>query len=289
MPFRLNAKGLFLTYSQCATSREDALANAQRLLNTDDNEIVTYIVAQEKHKDGNFHLHCWFGMRTSVNFKDVNKLDVIGGQHGNYQGARSPKNVMAYCIKEDQNWLANFDVVRKLAAMTSKKKYVGTELITNKRKLCDLVQEDPALIYDYSKLKRAMIEYNNDVNAPVAGEFRKVEVIVLWGPPGTGKSRRANDDGAYAVSSLKPEWWNGYNEHEVIHLEDFVGEIPYNRLLRILDGYRIMLPYKGGFMWSRYKKVYITSNTNPELWYPDENFLALGRRIDTIEYMPPAA
>lgn len=289
MPFRLNAKGLFLTYAQCDTSREDALANAQRLLNTDDNKIVTYIVAQERHQDGEFHLHCWFGMQSKVNFKDVNKLDVIGGKHGNYQAARSPKNVMQYCIKEDQNWLANFDVVRKIAAMTSKKKYVGTELITNKRKLHDLVQEDPSLIYDYSKLKRAMSEYHNDLNAPTSGEFRNVEVIVLWGAPGTGKSRTANSEGAYSMASTSPEWWNGYNNHDVIHIEDFNGEIPYTRLLRILDGYKIMLPIKGGFVWSLYTKVYITSNTSPYLWYPNNDFAALGRRINEIRELKAGA
>lgn len=282
MPFKLAGKGLFLTWPQCATSREEILSRAQNLFG---DNIKTYIIAQEKHQDGNLHIHAWFGLKSKVNYRKSDRIDLIGGKHGNYQVARSPKKVMEYCIKEDKNWLANFDVAAKIAAMTSKRKYIGTELIKNKRKLHEVVDDDPSVLYDLPQLKKAMAIYNNSKYAPVKGEFREVEVIVLWGEAGTGKSKQANEEGAYALASFKPEWWDGYDGHEVIHIEDYYGGLPYTRFLRILDGYKIALPIKGGFMWSQYTKVYITSNKPPSEWYSFGMTDALKRRINRVEHL----
>ena len=116
----------------------------------------------------------------------------------------------------------------------------------------ELVEDDPSMLKDIRKWDDALRVYRQLKSAPKAGEFREVKVIVLWGDTGTGKSRMANDAGAYSLASYKPEWWDGYRGHKAIHLEDFKGGLPYVRFLRILDGYKIQLPVKGGFEWAEY-------------------------------------
>ena len=82
---------------------------------------------------------------------------------------------------------------------------------------------------------------------------------------------------------------------QVILLDDFYGQIPLNRLLRILDRYKILLPVKGSYGFSLWSEVHITTNQPWEDWYQiirersqsQENtgyvlFNALKRRINKV-------
>lgn len=118
-----------------------------------------------------------------------------------------------------------------------------------------------------------------------ARKWRDVKVIVLSGKTGHGKTKRAMDDGAYLWSPCKPEWWDGYDRDDVICIDEFYGQIPISRLLRLLDGHPVRLPVKGGFTWAMWTKVYITSNVKVEDWYlgvPEGVRAALKRRISEI-------
>lgn len=116
--------------------------------------------------------------------------------------------------------------------------------------------------------------------------FRRVEVHVFCGDPGTGKTRRVYsecggepgpDSGPvepgsdprriYPLFSCSPEWWDGYTGQPVVLIDDFGGDIQFRRLLRILDGHPLILPIKAGCCWAAYDTVYITTNLLPLDWY----------------------
>jgi len=118
----------------------------------------------------------------------------------------------------------------------------------------------------------------------------KKEVVVLWGPPGTGD--KPNKSGwayvNYPDLYSKPEgqWWNGYDYQETVLLDDFnPHDIPYTQLLKITDRYPVQVPYKGGFKWLKAKRIIITSNQDPKYWY--YNMEALNRRITSCRYIEP--
>jgi len=118
-----------------------------------------------------------------------------------------------------------------------------------------------------------------------AKEFRKISVIVRFGDPGMGKSRVAFEEGAYAVASYEPEWWDGYDGEKVVLFDDFYGQIKLSRMLRLLDGYSVQVPVKGGFRYLLATKIYITSNCHPDDWYPNVNpkfKVGLPRRITEV-------
>ncbi len=118
-----------------------------------------------------------------------------------------------------------------------------------------------------------------------ARDFRHVKVIVHWGDAGQGKSRPAFEAGAYAVANYRPEWWDGYDGEKIVLFDDFYGQFPWERLLRLLDGYPIQVPIKGAFRYLLAETIYITSNTHPDDWYPEMAGKAregLNRRITEI-------
>lgn len=103
--FRLQSQTLFLTYSQCPLPKEHVLETLQSLL-----RIRDYIVAEERHADGNSHIHCYLKLLEKSNTRDPTFLDLEGLEgeifHPNIQSVRSPTQVQKYCTKEG-NYLTN--------------------------------------------------------------------------------------------------------------------------------------------------------------------------------------
>lgn len=127
--------------------------------------------------------------------------------------------------------------------------------------------------------------------------FEKVEVIVFFGAPGTGKSRKVREivkpqelyivPAANSSSKDAPIWFDNYFGQPTILLEDFNGNFEFRLLLRLLDGYTgEFVGCKGSFVLKRWRRVYITSNLKWECWYPtlgDTDLNALKRRITQVE------
>lgn len=119
----------------------------------------------------------------------------------------------------------------------------------------------------------------------VANRDWHTEVVVLWGPTGTGKSRRASyEAGPNAYWCLQPGqgqafFLDGYEGQENVVIDEFYGWIPYSVLLKMLDRYPLMLHTKGGATNFYPKKVWITSNKPPSEWYRSGAFAPLLRRL----------
>jgi len=130
------------------------------------------------------------------------------------------------------------------------------------------------------------------------------EVVVYWGPTGTGKSRRAmHEAGPNAYWMLQPGdgqacFFDGYEGQEHVVIDEFYGWIPYAVLLKMLDRYPLMVHTKGGATNFFPKKVWITSNKAPTEWYPKCAFPPLNRRLSppngqvvemNVGWAPPGA
>jgi len=135
---------------------------------------------------------------------------------------------------------------------------------------------------EFAKYPRMIGMARCAVAKKMSREFRKLEVIAMWGPPGTNKTRRGYDEGAYVFDDYEDGWWDGYMGEETIVLDEFYGGIKYSKLLKLLDGYQHRLKVKGGFTYARWTKVYITSNKEPTEWYSHGLTAALKRRITQV-------
>lgn len=142
----------------------------------------------------------------------------------------------------------------------------------------------------YMKYEKGMKALDSLLRSQKISNWTDVEVIVLWGPPGSGKTRKAveYDDNYYEVCSPNNGtlWFDGYTGQKTVIFDDFYGWIKWHELLRLLDGYRRMIPTKGGFTHKEWNRVYLTSNKHPNEWYQNiEDRTALMRRINTIEFV----
>lgn len=147
------------------------------------------------------------------------------------------------------------------------------------------VREEHATVYvkHHKGLKALLYDFEED-SIP---KWCPPEVIVLWGKPGCGKTRRCMeiDENLYTVSNPSTNgalWFDGYTGQETILLDDFYGWVKYHELLRLLDGYRMRLQTKGGFTHKAWKRVLITSNEHPSQWYHRGEWEALERRLSQI-------
>jgi len=115
-----------------------------------------------------------------------------------------------------------------------------------------------------------------------------VEVHVIVGPTGTGKSRWAMENYPEAYWKQRSKWWDGYFKHESVVIDEFYGWIPFDLLLRLLDRYPLLVESKGGQIQFVAKTIVITSNSFPDKWYKscDIYLESLLRRISKYHYMP---
>jgi len=80
-------------------------------------------------------------------------------------------------------------------------------------------------------------------------------------------------------------WFDGYDGQDVVIFDDFYGGLPLPYMLRLLDGYPMRLPIKGGHTYAKWTKVYLTSNVPPTEWYQDPDG-AFARRIhEVVEFL----
>ena len=111
---------------------------------------------------------------------------------------------------------------------------------------------------------------------------------VYWGKTGTGKTRfvwdQVMDSSVWTPGDYK--WFDGYSGQDIVIIDDFRGEYQLQMLLKLLDRYPMQVPVKGGFTEWAPKKVYITSNINPNEWYPladRYSLAAMFRRFDLVQ------
>lgn len=131
-----------------------------------------------------------------------------------------------------------------------------------------------------------------------AFKWRNVEIHVLWGAAGVGKSRSVFDysgDRNCCVATPQSEQFplGTYDGEEVLIINDFYGQIKLSEFLNITDGHFYPINTKGGFRYALYTKIYITSNISPDEWYPElinkhpDIRAALMRRLTHVTHLTP--
>lgn len=118
--------------------------------------------------------------------------------------------------------------------------------------------------------------------------FRNVDVQVIWGDAGTGKTKAAHDfdKDIFTVNPSDSFPFDGYDGETSILIDDFYGDgFKYSYFLRVLDGHQLRIPVKGGHRYANWNKIFITSNAPPSEWYTRGLTPALARRINGVRHM----
>lgn len=139
---------------------------------------------------------------------------------------------------------------------------------------------------DYVRYHRgieAYITLAKTLNTPERDGIQDIEVIVIYGPPGCGKSHLANEKwpDAYAKPP-QSKWWCHYRGELVTLFQDFnKGWIQWDTFMNILDKYKCLIEPKNGHRQLHSTTFVFTTNTHPCEWYPKmiDKYDALERRI----------
>lgn len=129
-----------------------------------------------------------------------------------------------------------------------------------------------------------------------------MEIIIIWGEPGTGKSRLAREiarcgapDAELPYSraiftSSRDCWFEDYQYQHTVVFDDYYGQLRFSQFLQLTDRYDYAVSIKGGSAPFLSKRIIFTSNQDPYEWYSAEYLnndheLAFRRRITKVIHL----
>jgi hypothetical protein len=224
---------------------------------------------------GSQHLQGYVQFRNAVRHATLRKL-FTGANIRKAKG--SPASNYTYCTKEEtrQDAAASPFVFGSFPKRTQGRRTDIHEFVQELESdgINAAIESNPSILVRYPRGVQAYSQHVLRQRFSNLPTYRHVSVRVHQGDAGQGKTRAVYErahvhygEMPYALFSMSPEWWDGYQGENVILLDDFYGQLPLNRLLRILDGYPILLPVKGSYTFSLYTEVHITTNQDWDQWY----------------------
>lgn len=268
------AMGWFLTYPQCPMKKEAMLEALKVTLMNFKLEIKEYVICEEKHENGDPHLHAFIKLDRRREFRadlfDVMDLDTGKNYHGHYETAKSFRAVIKY-VTEDGNYISNIDVK---AALRKKSKLLPEDLM---KKPLDALEEGiitPMQLSSFYKnhllymnLKMMQVKLSKEII-----EMPKLRHYWVCGDTNAGKTtwlRKKmidNEDKFFKIP--KNNDWVGYAQEDNLYIDEFKGQIKIQELNELCDG-GAKVNVKGGSITVGYgKTLYVLSNFDPIECYP---------------------
>lgn len=226
---------------------------------------------------GTLHYQAYVEFHQPVRFNALKRLIPranIRARRGTRDEARN------YCMKDDTRVEPPVEYgewIKGRGHRTDLQKVA--ELVQSKVPLREIVDEHPLEYIKFHKgIEKLMSFYKPEKLIPY--------VVVLYGKPGSGKTRLVFDnfDDVYTVPDTASfVHFTGYTDQYVALFDDYYGQIKCDQLLRLLDRYPYDVNTKGGTTYWNPGLIVLTSNTHPSTWYRSETETeALIRRIDKI-------
>jgi len=246
-------------------------------------EKMRYLIyGKEVGERGTKHLQGYMELKSPCKITTIKKLGLCFGQMHLETRRGSRNQARDYCKKSDQNPFEFGDWDSG-----------GQGSRTDLKKLKTFIDNNPSVeaVYD-AGYTRELLYYPRGIQTLIeisekkkTREFRKLDVEVIYGAAGAGKTRSVTEkekDLFIAQVDKGGFHFNGYDGERAILIDDFEGWIQYTDLLRILDGHQYRVNIKGAHRYAQWTKVYITSNHSPEKWYKTGLTPALKRRINRV-------
>lgn len=236
-----------------------------------------YIKGQLELGEQGSYLHWQILVHFSKKLRLRGIRDIFGAWHAEPTRSEAASD---YVWKEDTRIAGTqFEIGRLPTKRGDKKDWDAIKSSAQHGMLDDI----PADIYvrNYNSLKR--IATDHLAPTPMVREIR-----CYWGTTGSGKSRRAWNEAGFSAYPKDPrtKFWDGYQGHNNVVMDEFRGDIDIAHVLRWFDRYPVIIEVKGSSTVLKADKIWITSNLHPRMWYPaldEQTRNALLRRMEIIE------
>jgi len=267
------------------TNKPDATKKWPRQQANEGDDVVWCVSQPEKGAEGTCHIQ---GAVAFANKKRLAQLvKKYPGTHWERMNGTCAQS-LAYCTKEDSYFPFDGYSREQWGVMPAGQGARGDiaelkEMIKVPGGLKRIAEERPEDFLRYTKLAQwgALLRPER-VDAPR-------EVIIHYGPPGSGKSRKAREDHpdpfTPAQNNAGMFSFEGYDGQTTILIDDLEpGNMTAGALKIMTDRYKNKLPGRGVSPDNNADVIYITSNTDPRVWFPkDPTFWpALVRRATKI-------
>lgn len=264
-------------------------------------EKMSYLVYQREvaPETGTEHYQGYCELKARMRFNPLKAL--LGGDRVHIERRRgSAQQAADYCKKEESRkegcTTQEFGTISfSQQGKRNDLEEFKNEVLSGTKRKRDLIDDHAGTFARYPKFYDTL----TSINRPTREE--DLQVILHIGETGLGKTRRVFDTCGespelyVAPLSNGTTWFDAYDRHKTVLLDDFAGASSHTTLvslLRLLDRYPVLVPTKGGHTWWCPSTIYITTNILPKDWYKWENrgeqYKALARRITkVILFYPP--
>ncbi len=232
--------------------------------------LIAEEVGEKEHTE---HLHIYFELKNAKTFSKIKKE----WPRANIQVAKgNAEQVRAYLAK--QNLVVEIGKPKKQGERTDLEEVKEILKETNKMREVVLVANS----FQSVRMAEMILKYHE--------KPRNFKPLVKWyyGSTGSGKTRTAHeecDPDDTHVQDRNIKWWEGYDAHKNVIIDDFRKDFcKFHELLKLIDRYPYRVECKGGSRQLLAETMIITSAYPPQDIYESrEDLEQLIRRIDEIK------
>lgn len=240
----------------------------------EDERVVFWCYGEEIcPKTGKLHYQGVLQLKNAYGLSGIKKI--IGDPTAHVENMKGTiEQAYEYCIKDGK--------AKQGGTMRSRKKNLTGNvktIVANGGTMRDVVEHSTCGAHINYGLKLLTYMEKKRNEAPT--------VYWYWGRTGTGKTKAAEEEAGpnayWTGSNLK--WWDGYDGHENVIIDDFRDSmLEFALLLRLLDRYPYTIEVKGGTRQFLAKNIWITCSKKPENCYTmsPEDKAQLLRRITKV-------
>lgn len=276
--FHLQAKRFFLTYPKCDVDKTFVL---EWLVSQ--HHVHQAIVSEEKHEDGDPHLHVYLTYEKAKRISKADHFDIevaAKTHHPNIQTVKNMKDTVKYITKEDKEPAQhNIDFKSILAGKSSKFAVIAQSVMEGKS-LLQINETDPGFVLQH---KRKLEEYQAwvvmkrprtdllpwqpvpvpafgseyqlatwlNANLFVASRPIKSPQLYLFSPPNCGKTTLVTWLSRFCRVYYMPlleDFYDFYDDdsYDLVVIDEFKGQKQIQFLNQWLDGQPCTIRVKGG-------------------------------------------
>lgn len=237
----------------------------------------------EKGENGTPHIQGYVYFKKPQRFNKVKSYVPeahIEPRHGNHEQAK------AYCSKPETRIAGPWTFGEDLQPGKRNDLAELKKDLDEGKSLRDISSEH---FSSYLRYARGITSYQILHSKP---RSTKTIVTVIFGLTNVGKTtsiQKAFPDAFWLPAPNKGQsvWWDGYDQHSTVVIDEFYGWIEFSVIQRLLDAFPYKVQTKGGFVNFVASRVIFTSNEPPESWYKPESVSrarleSLYRRIEEV-------